>query len=71
MDLTLPPGPGNTTFPVNDPGMPEPYSHGYTLDTDGNWTGEKGKGRKFRKTLCISPDAGSLRCANNFPGLKY
>ena len=26
-----------TTFPINYPGLPCPYTHGYELDDDGNW----------------------------------
>jgi D-alanyl-D-alanine carboxypeptidase len=38
--LIIPLGLNNTSFPVNDPRMPEPYSHGYTIDKDGNWEDE-------------------------------
>lgn len=39
--LLMPLGLSNTSFPVNDPRMPEPYSHGYTLnDEDNNWDDE-------------------------------
>ena len=27
----------NTSFPIDDPDMPVPYSHGYALDEEGNW----------------------------------
>jgi D-alanyl-D-alanine carboxypeptidase len=27
----------HTSFPVNDAGMPAPYAHGYTLDSQGAW----------------------------------
>ena len=34
--LLIPYALSNTSFPIDDPGMPEPYSHGYTL-VDGKW----------------------------------
>lgn len=30
----------NTSYPVSDPGMPEPYAHGYTLNAKGGWDDE-------------------------------
>lgn len=30
----------NTSYPVSDPGMPEPYTHGYTLNAKGGWDDE-------------------------------
>jgi len=30
----------NTSYPVGDPGMPEPYTHGYTLNAKGGWDDE-------------------------------
>jgi D-alanyl-D-alanine carboxypeptidase len=27
----------NTSFPIDNPGMPSPFSHGYSLDKSGNW----------------------------------
>lgn len=38
--LLVPLGLRNTTFPVNDPGMPQPYAHGYMLDAKGAWQDE-------------------------------
>jgi len=35
--LLVPYGLENTSFPVDDPDMPVPYSHGYTLDEEKNW----------------------------------
>jgi D-alanyl-D-alanine carboxypeptidase len=35
--LLVPLGLHNTSFPVDDPGMPAPFSHGYALDKDGKW----------------------------------
>jgi D-alanyl-D-alanine carboxypeptidase len=35
--LLVPLGLRNTSFPVDDPGMPAPFSHGYALDKDGKW----------------------------------
>lgn len=30
----------NTSYPVSDPGMPNPYAHGYTLNAKGGWDDE-------------------------------
>jgi D-alanyl-D-alanine carboxypeptidase len=30
----------NTSYPVSDPGMPEPYAHGYMLNAKGAWDDE-------------------------------
>ena len=30
----------NTTYPVTDPGMPTPYTHGYMLNANGGWDDE-------------------------------
>lgn len=38
--LLTPNGLKNTSFPISDPGMPSPYSHGYTLDQEGDWVDE-------------------------------
>jgi D-alanyl-D-alanine carboxypeptidase len=38
--LLVPLGLRNTTFPVTDPGMPQPYAHGYMLDDKRAWKDE-------------------------------
>ena len=35
--LLVPYGLENTSFPIDDPDMSVPYSHGYALDEEGNW----------------------------------
>lgn len=35
--LLVPLGLRDTTFPLSNPAMPLPFSHGYTLDKNGNW----------------------------------
>jgi D-alanyl-D-alanine carboxypeptidase len=30
----------NTSYPVSDPGMPDPHAHGYTLNAKGGWDDE-------------------------------
>jgi len=39
--LLIPFALSNTSFPIDDPGMPEPYSHGYTL-ADNKWEDQTG-----------------------------
>jgi D-alanyl-D-alanine carboxypeptidase len=35
--LLVPLGLHSTSFPIDDPGMPSPFSHGYSLDKNGDW----------------------------------
>jgi D-alanyl-D-alanine carboxypeptidase len=35
--LLVPLGLRNTSFPVDDPDMPSPFSHAYALTKDGKW----------------------------------